>query len=137
MKTTVMKENLDWEHVGECNLDLDTLLEKEAIGAEYPANRRGVFHKYLRKYFVLRMSRKHLRGINAMSKGFRTVREDNRYFSNNKMWLRKREVAFSQPIPQEIVEEINLAVEGNENLNYGVYDFLLTQNGYTLIYIVC
>lgn len=133
MKATVMKENLDWKCIGECSLNLDTLLEKEAFD---DFSRIGVFYGHLRKYFVLSMSKKQLKQVNTICRGFKTTRKVNSSLSNNKIWVRKREVTFSNQIPQEIVEEINRAVEGNENLNYGVYEFLLTQNGYTLIYIV-
>lgn len=133
MKETVMKEKLDWKCIGECSFSLYTLLEKESAN---DFSRIGVFHENLRKFFVLRMSNKQLEQVNTVCKGFKTTRKVNSSLSNNKIWVRKREVTFSSQIPQEIVEEINRAVEGNENLNYGVCEFLLTQNGYTLIYFV-
>ena len=119
MKTTVMNEKLDWKHVSKCNLNLDTLLEKGGIGAEYPANRGGVFYKHLRKNFLLRLSREELKRINVESRRFKVVREENSYFSNHKKWIRKNEVSFSEPIPQKVVEEINKEVlKQHETLLY-------------------
>lgn len=136
MSTTKNNENLEWEYTGGCNLDLNYLLEKEMIGAEYPSDSSGIFHKYLREYFTLRISKKQLGRISAMVKNFKAVQEDNSHLSNKKTWLRKKEVTFSESIPQNIVEEINQEVNNEENLNLGTYEFKCTRDGYTLIYIV-